>query len=304
MHYLMERHREILLESYLVHRSDVNGDGVLDIEERQVLLTEIETALKQKVARQSLQEQILAMNIAGLPLPKVSKPLWSSADGYPFGLKTPANPTSYERIKDPTPPMFTVDDRPHDRTPQFDFVDMCLTNDFVHPGLADVAVDTQLLFQLLAKEYPYCGDTLLAILIPSSPSGFHHLLPAPSHPKYSEITHQLHKYAYTISQTSSEFIMAQNAGTLKSGFTRTLRTLKYKGLAQFCVNDDVEYGDGLVVQKMDSVLKGFLQGYFGGLTTSGGKGPVEKAESVQPMDEAGRQFWRSALVKGGPGYER
>src|SRR5579862_3894510 len=36
-HYIMERHREMLLESYLVHRADANGDGGLDMEERQVM---------------------------------------------------------------------------------------------------------------------------------------------------------------------------------------------------------------------------------------------------------------------------
>src|SRR5947207_12979314 len=66
MHYIMERHREVLLESYLVHRSDANGDGVLDMEERQILLTHVETALQQNVVRQTLREQIIAMNNANL----------------------------------------------------------------------------------------------------------------------------------------------------------------------------------------------------------------------------------------------
>ena len=72
MHYIMERHREILLESYLVYRSDANGDGVLDVEERQVLFTHVQTALKQNVVRQTLQEQVIAMQNANLSLPKVS----------------------------------------------------------------------------------------------------------------------------------------------------------------------------------------------------------------------------------------
>jgi hypothetical protein len=302
MHYLMERHREVLLESYLVHRSDINGDGVLDFEERQVIFNQVKGAMKQRVARKSLQEQALAIKVAGLPEPKVSKPLWSSSDGYPFALTTPSNPVSQENIKDPNPATFNIEDPPHKRAPLFDFMDMCLSNDFVNEKLMNVSVDARRLFRLMSKEYPYCGDTLLAILIPSSPSGLHHLLPPPSHSKYSEIIHQLHKYAYTISETMSEFIMVKNADQLKKGFTKAIRTLRYTGLAQICVNDDVDSGDPKTAQRMDETLKGILQGYFGGLTTDRGKSPVEKLETVEDINGVGKQFWNSAAVKGGPGY--
>lgn len=303
LHYIVERHREVLLESYLVHRSDANGDGLLDIEERQVLLTQIQTALKQKVARKSLQEQLLAMTTSHLPLPKVSKSVWSSMDGYPFTLKTPSNPTTEEMITDPNPPMFTVHDPPHTRVPEFDFVEMCLTKDFGRPSLADVKVNARRLFELMSKEYPYCGDTLLSILIPSSMTGLHHLLPPPSHQKYSDITHQLHNYAYTITETSSEFIMAPTAESLKRAFNRALRTLKDHGLAQFCVNDDAESDFGALIQRLDLTLKGILQGYFGGLTADRGRSPVEKAETVEDINDYGKTFWSSASLHGGPGYE-
>ena len=297
----MERHREILLESYLVHRSDANGDGVLDMEERRVLLTHVQTALKQNVVRQTLQEQVIAMQNTNLSLPKVSTLRWSSSDGYPFALKTPSNPTTEEDVNAPDEPMYNVDDPPHKRIPEYDFVEMCLTTDFVRSSLGDTKVDTQVLFQLLSKQYPYCGDMLLAILISSSPVGLHHLLPSPSHPKYSYLTHQLHKYAYTISDTSSEFIMANSAEALRKGFLRVLKLLKSKNLAQICVNDDYEYSNPLAINKFDSTLKGIMQGYFGGLTADGGRSPVEK-ESVENINEEGRKFWFSTAYKGGPGY--
>src|SRR5271170_4888606 len=91
-HYIMERHRELLLESLLVHRSDANGDGVLDMEERQVLLTQIQLALQNKFTRKTLEQQTLAISTSNLPPTKVSRPAWSGTDGYPFALKTPSNP--------------------------------------------------------------------------------------------------------------------------------------------------------------------------------------------------------------------
>ena len=303
-HYLMERHREVLLESYIVHRGDANGDGALDIEERRVILQQVEDALRQSTPRRTLREQKVAMTVAKLPLPKVSKPLWSGSDGYPFALKNPSNPTKSENIKGPNEPMYSTEDLPHTRKPGFDFVEMCFTTDFVVPELEDTLVDAKMFFELLAHEYPYCGDTLLAILIPSSESGLHHLLPPPSHPKYSEITHNLHKYAYTISETSSEFIMAKSTTELKKGFNRALRILKNKGLAQICVNDDVENGGQVAVQAMDIQFRGILQGYFGGLTADKGATPLEKPETVEDINQQGLNFWKTAPFKGGPGYEK
>jgi len=304
MHYIMERHREILLESYLVHRSDANGDGVLDMEERQVLLTHVQTALQQNFVRQSLREQAIAMHIANLSLPMVSRPVWSSSDGYPFAFKTPSNSTTEEDINAPDEPMYNPNDPPDARIPEYDFVEMCFTTNFLQSSVVDAKVDTQMLFHLLSKEYPYCGDMLLAILISSSPVGLHHLLPPPSHPKYSYLTHQLHKYAYRISETSSEFIMANSDEGLKKAFFRTLETLEHKNLAQICVNDDYEYSNAIFIQRFDTMFKGIMQGYFGGLTADGGRSPVEKVESVENINDAGKEFWSSLSLKGGPGYEQ
>lgn len=300
----MERHREVLLESYLVYRGDMNGDGALDYNERQVIYDQIQSALRQPTPRKTVQEQKNAMVTAQLPLPMISKQVWAAADGYPFALKNPSNPMTEEDIKAPNEPMYSYTDAAHNRKPGFDFVEMCLTKDFIDPGHADTLVEARLFFQLLAREYPYCGDTLLTILIPASKSGLHHLLPPPSHPKYSEIAHNLHKYAYTVSETSSEFIMAKSANELKKGFNRALRTLKHRGLAQFCVNDDVESGGSIAVQAMDAQFRGILQGYFGGLTADKGATPLENPDSIGEINEQGLNFWRAAAFKGGPGYEK
>jgi len=304
MHYIVERHREVLLEAYLVHRADANGDGTLDFEERQAVHQQIEQALKTRTHRRtSLADQEGAYAYIGLRGPKVSKPLWTSQDGYPFVLKHPANPTSAEDIRAPGPETFTASDLPHTRRPTFDFFEMCLTTDFVNPALTEEKVDVQKLFDLFSKEYPYCGDNLLSILIPTSPNGLFNLLPAPSHGKYGEITRLLHRYSYLITETPSEFIMAGSADGLKRGFIRALRTMKTRVLAQICVNDDV-VGDAKTVERMDRTFRGILQGYYGGLTREGGRSPVEREDTVEPMNEEGKAFWNSAVIKGGPGYEQ
>lgn len=159
-----------------------------------------------------------------------------------------------------------------------------------------------MLFKLIAKEYPYCGDMLLATLIPSAATGLAHILPAPSHPKYSEIVTGLHKYAYTISESYSEFIMAKSADALKKGFVRVLRSFRHHIVAQFCVNDDVEQSGGTMVNNMDATFKGILQGYFGGYTESRGRSPVEKLETVEDVNGPGTEFWGGLTEPGGPGY--
>jgi hypothetical protein len=199
--------------------------------------------------------------------------------------------------------MFGLMDLPHMRKPSFDFAEMCLTEDFAAEHLSDLKVDAKMLFKILAKDYPYCGDMLLAILIPSMETGLHHLLPPPSHKKYSEVTKALHKYSYTISSTESEFIMAKSAEALQKGFSKVLRTLRWHTVSQFCVNDDVENSIGTTVQRMDSLFKGILQGFFGGMTPDKGRSPVEKAETVEDINEAGREYWSSQGGSGGPGYE-
>jgi hypothetical protein len=304
-HYIIERHREVLLEAYLVHRGDADGDGALDFEERQVIHQQVEQALHSRAHRRtSLADQQRAYAHIGLAGPKASRPMWTSQDGYPWTLKHPANPITSENMAALPQEIFVVTDAPHNRRPSFDFFEMCLTKDFVNVALAEQKVDTKTLFHLFSKEYPYCGDTLLSILVPTSKSGLFNLLPPPSHPKYGELTGLLHRYSYLITDTSSEFIMAAGAQALKKGFERALRTLQTRGLAQICVNDDVVTADERQVVSMDRTFKGILQGYFGGLTREGGRSPVEKEETVEPLNGEGRAFWLSAPIKGGPGYEQ
>jgi hypothetical protein len=53
---------------------------------------------------------------------------------------------------------------------------------------------------------------------------------------------------------------------------------------------------------MDSTFKGILQGFFGGMTPDRGRSPVEKIETVEDINEAGRAYWSSQVTNGGPGY--
>jgi hypothetical protein len=299
-HYLMERHRETLLQS-IMHRTDMNADGALDFEERKVLISQIQQSLESKYLRKTAEAQTAGMQTADLPLQKASSILWPATDGYPFALNSAQDASVEADMKKPNRPTFKLGDKPHLRTPGFDLVEYCFTSDFISPHLNHTKVDVDMLLTLLARDYPYCGDMLLATLIPAAASGLAHVLPAPSHPKYTEMVLNLHKYAYTISESHSEFIMAKSAFALKKGFVRVLST--FRPAVQFCVNDDVEQSEGPAVESMDATLKGILQGYFGGLTKERGRSPVEKLESVEDINGAGLDFWSARGGKGGPGYD-
>jgi len=98
--------------------------------------------------------------------------------------------------------------------------------------------------------------------------------------------------------------MARNAAQLVKGFNRALETLHKNGLAQICVNDDLEVPNGVAVRKWDSTLRGILQGYFGGFRADGGRSPVERMdEAAEGVNGDGTLFWNSAGRKGGPGYD-
>jgi hypothetical protein len=301
-HYLMERHRETLIQSIL-HRTDINADGALDYEERKVLISQIQQSLQNKFVRNTAEAQTEGMQTAKLPLQKASSILWPATDGCPFALSTAQDASVEEDMRNPNRPAFKLWDKPHSRTPAFDIVEYCFTSDFISQHLSHTKVDVYMLLTLLAKDYPYCGDMLLATLIPSAASGLAHILPAPSHPKYTETILDLHKYAYTISESHSEFIMAKSADALKKGFIRVLRSFRFRTVAQFCVNDDVEQSEGSTVQNMDMTFKGILQGFFGGLTKERGRSPVEKLESVEDINGAGLEFWSGRGGMGGPGYD-
>lgn len=280
----------------------MNADGALDFEERKVLISQLELALTTKFIRKTSEQQNLAMEVSGLPAQKASSSVWCSTDGYPFAFKTATDASVEQAMKTPNRPTFGLKDKPHDRKAEFDVIETCFTSDFTAKHLVHTVVDVGMLFKLIAREYPYCGDMILATLIPSAATGLAHILPAPSHPKYAEMVAGLHKYAYTISESHSEFIMARSADALKKGFVRVLKSFRFYNVAQFCVNDDVEQSEGIMVQNMDYTFKGILQGYFGALTENRGRSPVEKVETVEEINSAGMEFWGGRVDKGGPGY--
>jgi Stealth protein CR3, conserved region 3 len=296
-HYIIERHRETLLEAYLMHRADIDGDGNLDQHERQNLVAEIHAAMNRSVPRDSLKRQPQALASVKLPVPKVSQPVWLSSDGFPFAIYAPTGGEKSEY-----PPTYNIEDAPDNRPPAFPFVEHCLTTQFVTGDLSGEYVDTATLFKILAKEFPYCGDMLLSILVASEPSGLAHILPPPSHPEYSRLVSQLHKYAYIIATTRSEFIMARSADTLSTGFDRILELQKDITVGQFCVNDDVEIADGSWIRKMDATFRGILHGYYGGFNEDRGRSPVEKIGSVDIVNRFGLKFWNRHSVRGGPEY--
>ena len=85
-HYTIERHREALLWSYLVIRSDVNGDGFLSWEERRQVMADLREGFtnmaKSRFRFRHYYHVPQELERAGLAPPRVSMDvLWTSMDG-------------------------------------------------------------------------------------------------------------------------------------------------------------------------------------------------------------------------------
>lgn len=85
-HYMIERHREVLLWSYLMIRSDPDGDGHLNWAERRTIMTELEEGMinegKSSSRRRMFYYVGKSLESAGLEAPKVNvDTLWTSLDG-------------------------------------------------------------------------------------------------------------------------------------------------------------------------------------------------------------------------------
>ncbi|KAM3414602.1 3-O-alpha-D-mannopyranosyl-alpha-D-mannopyranose xylosylphosphotransferase [Cercospora zeina] len=221
-HYTIERHREVLLWSYLMHRSDQDQNGYLSWPERQQIITDLWEGL-QNVGGSYRTRQFyhLPENLedAGLQPPKVNLDiLWTSMDG----------------------PVTTKD------------VD-CLTfdvNECLAPGFSaedstasssEVPVfSTAAILDRVARESPGCGDCLIKILLHRQKKGFAPMMPFESkQPKEFEIVVKaLVRYQYAVHEPDALFVMVTDAEQVETTLIKRLLTNKKK-VGQLCLNDDV-----------------------------------------------------------------
>jgi hypothetical protein len=243
-HYLIERHREALLWSYLVLRSDQDGDGVLSWSERQAVLDDLargdENLLKASFRRRNFYHVPAMLERAGLAPPQVNTNLlWTSLDG----------PVA---IRDANCEDFNVDD--------------CLAPGF---GLnrsssqSNPLFSSAVIFDRVARQNPHCGDCLLKIVLHQTRQGLEPLLPSAGSRNREVVIKALMKYKYTIMDpTNSLFVMVTDADQVDSTLVERYIRQGKELPGQLCLNDDVSTTELDELEDTRQAMTELMQGIF------------------------------------------
>ncbi|KAI0004852.1 hypothetical protein F4779DRAFT_630244 [Xylariaceae sp. FL0662B] len=254
-HYTIERFREALLWSFVMSRSDTNGDGYLDWTERQHLLEAVEPGWRQlasnddsKPAPSSPDRDRMYYKLpsilrkAGLQPPKVNVNIqWTSLDG----------PATIRNIK------------------CNDFgIDKCFGDSFASPLSDNTSPNPDFaasnVFSRLSYQHPQCGDCLLKFLLAGQKRGLEPLLPPKSAKSHDRevIIKALKKYQHTIIDTDAmKFVMVKDAEQAETELLeRTIR--KGKSYGQWCLNDDVMTESEEEVGKIRDVMSQVFEGLW------------------------------------------
>ncbi|KXS93473.1 hypothetical protein AC579_7085 [Pseudocercospora musae] len=242
-HYTIERHREALLWSYLIHRSDPDQDGYLSWDERQQVVKDLEEGLqngsKSSFRARNFYHYSDILEDAGLEPPKVNLDiLWTSMDG-PAMIKD-ADCFAFD-VNECLAPGFSAEDSySHRDTPAF---------------------STAAMLDRVARQQPECGDCLVKILLHKVAKGFGPLLPnANAQPKaYQTVLKALMRYQYVISEPDGLFVMVTDAEQVETTLIKRLVTKKKK-VGQLCLNDDVSSTDDSDVLALQSTMKALFEG--------------------------------------------
>ena len=243
-HYLIERHREALLWSYIVLRSDNDGDGHLSAEERRSMQLEIAEGMKNEgkstYRKRNYYHVAQLLHKAGLEGPKVNTDiLWTSLDG----------PQAIQGLD----------------CPEFD-VNECLAPGFSlssNSSSKNPVFSAPVIFDRVARQMPKCGDCLLKLILSRVPRGLDPLLPAPTElQKRSMVIKALFRYRYTIINPDAMFVMVTDAEqvdqTLVGPYVRGKKTLA----GQLCLNDDVDTEDARELADVKQAMTELYQGLF------------------------------------------
>jgi hypothetical protein len=245
-HYTIERHREALLWSYIMLRSDVDGDENLSWVERQVIMAELEAGMKNEGKKSFRKRNFYhvqsLLQKAGLQAPKVNTDIqWTSLDG----------PTAIREVE----------------CGEFD-VNECLA-----PGFSTSKTDEKtrnpifssaVIFDRVARQLPHCGDCLLKLLVNQVARGLAPLLPhANTQSKQREVVVKaVMRYRYTIINPDALFVMVTDAEQVDSTLVRPFVRDKKKLAGQLCLNDDVTTEDEGEIQDVMAVMTELYQGLF------------------------------------------
>lgn len=246
-HYLIERHREVLLWSYIMLRSDVDRDGILSWDERQTIIKELgagaRNAGKSSFRRKLFYHVPSILEKAGLRAPQVNtNSLWTSLDGP-------------QAIRDADCSEFEIDD--------------CLAPGFLtdssEASTINPTFSSAVIFDRLARQNTRCGDCLLKGLLQQRESGLGPLLP---HKETQAADRELvvkaaMRYKYTVVDPSdTRFVMVTDADQVDSTLYRHYVKDQKPLPGQLCLNDDVVTTDEQELADIQSAIRELLNGLF------------------------------------------
>ena len=239
-HYTIERHREALLWSYLMLRSDIDQDGNLGWGERQTILKDLREGMvhegKTGFRKRMFYHMPESFEKAGLEAPKVNLDvLWTSLDG-PVAIK---DRDCYE---------FNVTE--------------CLAPGFASmgPPHSESNFSTTAIFDHVARQHPECGDCLIKLILNRVKQGLAPLLPYASTQSQQRemVIKALWKYQYTIVEPDAMFVMVTDAEQIEHKLLERLIRREEK-VGQLCLNDDVETDEDGPVADVRKVMQEVLQ---------------------------------------------
>lgn len=242
-HYTIERHREALLWSYIMLRSDTDDDGYLSWPERRRILRDIEEGMRNESPELFRARMFYhvgeSLEQAGLERPRVNTDiLWTSLDG----------PVA---IKDLDCDTFDTED--------------CLAPGFSVPtsdsGARGPLFSSAAIFDRVARETPRCGDCLLKLVLNRRRAGLGPLLPHPIKKKTQRavVVKALMQYQYTIVQPDASFYMITDAEQVEHVLVKPFIKHKKK-VGQLCLNDDVVSQDEGELKALKEVMGRLFEG--------------------------------------------
>ncbi|EGX45309.1 hypothetical protein AOL_s00170g16 [Orbilia oligospora ATCC 24927] len=249
--YVIERHREALIWSYLFGKLQEDGSTTISLKTLHGELSEIDTStdfsrdsLVSEKVKSAYEKADIEPNIA-------SKFLWSSADG-PVWLSAENERDLAKRVDDAL-----LHDRTFDETRKLapcEIKPEC----FIFPGIKSENIPTELIFDKWRRTDRACGDCMInALLRKSGPLGFSAFLS--TEPRRRSISLQsIYRYSHTFSRVDARYGMMENPDTVKSLTEEWIAQRP----AEVCFNDHFFSEEPSEVQRFAEAAKGFFEKYF------------------------------------------
>ncbi|GAA6035380.1 hypothetical protein JCM8097_008846 [Rhodosporidiobolus ruineniae] len=317
-HYTIEKHREALLWSFLVARSDADRSGTYSPSERLALLSSLGYSPSATLPDQSSRLSVppprrttlstlpSLRSHAGLPDPKETDLEFSSLDGYAFlGLDTGMSNIP-QRKKGDGWPSFSPASSSSSSNEAVCTLDLssCFGPSFLDPFNVD-DIDVSTTFRRIAFEQPQCGDCLIALLLgKSGEKGLEAFLPPADEGDKDEEDLEAEAEANALGGTKwdeLDFAAGLEGGGAKGSLRRRAATLiqryAYSIGSSPASFQSIKYGGAVLDAKLASLTKGEHPPAFVALNDDLA---TTRKETVEDVDRRMRAFFEERWPEKSP----